>query len=59
MSPNWSPPTPSAPSQNLRGVGLDVHDVFVVLENDGVAQFAASWLRSLQRWPSGSRVERR
>lgn len=43
---------------HLRGVGLDVDDVFVVLENDGVAKFAASWLQALQRWPSGSRVER-
>jgi transaldolase len=42
---------------HLRGVGLDVRDVFAVLENDGVAKFAASWLQSLQRWPSGRRAE--
>jgi transaldolase len=43
---------------HLRGMGLDVHDVFTVLENDGVAKFAASWLQSRQRWPSGGRNER-
>ncbi|MDT5117726.1 MAG: transaldolase [Mycobacterium sp.] len=43
---------------HLRGVGLDVHDVFAVLENDGVAKFAASWRQSRQRWPSGRHTER-
>jgi transaldolase len=34
--------------ERLRGVGIDLPDVFAVLERDGVAKFAASWLRSIQ-----------
>lgn len=33
----------------LTAVGIDLPNVFAVLEHDGVAKFAASWLRSVQR----------
>jgi transaldolase len=33
----------------LTAVGIDLPNVFAVLERDGVAKFAASWLRSAQR----------
>ena len=33
----------------LTAVGIDLPKVFAVLEHDGVARFAASWLRSVQR----------
>jgi transaldolase len=33
----------------LTAVGIDLPDVFAVLEHDGVAKFAASWSRALQR----------
>jgi transaldolase len=34
--------------ERLRDVGIDLPDVFAVLENDGVAKFTASWLRSIK-----------
>ena len=33
----------------LTAVGIDLPDVFAVLEHDGVSKFAASWSRALQR----------
>jgi transaldolase len=33
----------------LTAVGIDLPNVFAVLEHDGVAKFAASWRRSVQR----------
>jgi transaldolase len=33
----------------LTAVGIDLPDVFALLEHDGVAKFAASWSRALQR----------
>lgn len=33
----------------LTAVGIDLPDVFVVLEHDGVSKFASSWSRALQR----------
>jgi transaldolase len=33
----------------LTAVGVDLPDVFAVLERDGVSKFAASWARALQR----------
>jgi transaldolase len=35
--------------ERLRGVGIDLPNVFAVLEHDGVGKFTASWLRSIQR----------
>jgi transaldolase len=33
----------------LTAVGIDLPNVFAVLEHDGVSKFAASWSRALQR----------
>lgn len=33
----------------LSAIGIDLPNVFAVLEHDGVSKFAASWLRSVQR----------
>ena len=33
----------------LTAVGIDLPNVFAVLEYDGVSKFAASWSRALQR----------
>jgi transaldolase len=33
----------------LTAVGIDLANVFAVLEHDGVSKFAASWSRALQR----------
>jgi transaldolase len=33
----------------LTAVGIDLPNVFAVLEQDGVSKFAASWSRALQR----------
>lgn len=33
----------------LTALGIDLHDVFALLEHDGVSKFAASWSRSVQR----------
>jgi transaldolase len=33
----------------LSAIGIDLPNVFAVLEHDGVGKFAASWLRSVQR----------
>jgi transaldolase len=35
--------------ERLTAAGIDLPDVFAVLEHDGVAKFAASWSRALQR----------
>jgi transaldolase len=35
--------------ERLTAVGIDLPDVFAVLEHEGVSNFAASWLRVLQR----------
>src|ERR1700742_281758 len=35
--------------ERLTAVGIDLPDVFAVLEHDGVSNFAASWSRALQR----------
>jgi transaldolase len=43
--------------EEVRAVGVDLEDVFVVLENDGVAKFAASWQQLLDAYPtSGNRI---
>ena len=52
LNPAWSLTMSGAAAQSLevferlRGVGIDLSDVFAVLENDGVAKFTESWLRS-------------
>ncbi len=35
-------------------VGVDVEDVFSVLEDDGVAKFAASWRQLLDAYPASA-----
>jgi transaldolase len=37
---------------NISAVGVDLKDVFRVLENDGVAKFGASWRQLLESYPS-------
>ena len=37
-------------------VGVDLADVFTVLENDGVAKFAASWRQLLDAYPTSART---
>jgi len=38
----------------VRAVGVDLEDVFAVLENDGVAKFAASWRQLLDAYPTSA-----
>ena len=38
--------------EEVRSVGVDLEDVFGVLENDGVAMFAASWQQLLDAYPT-------
>ncbi len=40
---------------NVSAVGVDLEDVFAVLENDGVAKFAASWRQLLDAIDSAAR----
>ena len=40
--------------EKVRAVGVDLDDVFGVLENDGVAKFAASWLQLLDAYPTSA-----
>lgn len=40
----------------VRAVGVDLADVFGVLENDGVAKFASSWRQLLEAYPGSSGV---
>src|SRR5262249_46117945 len=35
--------------ERLRGGGIDLPNLFAVLEHDGVGKFAASWLRPIKR----------
>src|SRR3954464_12134242 len=44
---------------DLSEVGVDLEDVFSVLENDGVAKFAASWQQLLDAYPtSGNNIRK-
>jgi transaldolase len=36
---------------DISTVGVDLADVFAVLENDGVAKFVASWRQLLDAYP--------
>jgi transaldolase len=38
----------------VSAVGVDLEDVFSVLENDGVAKFAASWRQLLEAYPGSA-----
>jgi transaldolase len=40
--------------EEVRAVGVDLEDVFGVLENDGVAKFAASWRQLLDAYPTSA-----
>jgi transaldolase len=37
---------------DVSAVGVDLADVFAMLENDGVAKFAASWRQLLDAYPT-------
>ena len=39
---------------DVSAVGVDLDDVFSVLENDGVAKFAASWRQLLDAYPTSA-----
>jgi transaldolase len=39
---------------DVSAVGVDLADVFAVLENDGVAKFAASWQQLLDAYPTSA-----
>ncbi len=39
---------------DISAVGVDLEDVFTVLENDGVAKFAASWQQLLDAYPASA-----
>ena len=39
---------------DISAVGVDLADVFAVLENDGVAKFAASWRQLLDAYPTST-----
>ncbi|MFL6086408.1 MAG: transaldolase [Mycobacterium sp.] len=39
---------------DVSAVGVDLADVFTVLENDGVAKFAASWRQLLDAYPTSA-----
>ena len=39
---------------DVSAVGVDLADVFAVLENDGVAKFAASWRQLLDAYPTSA-----
>jgi transaldolase len=39
---------------DVSAVGVDLADVFAVLENDGVAKFAASWSELLDSYPTSA-----
>jgi transaldolase len=41
---------------DVSAVGVDLEDVFVALENDGVAKFAASWRQLLGAYPTSART---
>jgi transaldolase len=40
--------------EKVRAVGVDLEDVFGVLETDGVVKFAASWRRLLDAYPTSA-----
>ena len=40
--------------QDVRAVGVDLEDVFGVLENDGVAKVAGSWQQLLDAYPTSA-----
>jgi transaldolase len=39
---------------DVSAVGVDLADVFAVLEKDGVAKFAASWRQLLDAYPTSA-----
>jgi transaldolase len=39
---------------HVTAVGVDLSDVFTVLENDGVAKFQASWRQLLDAYPTSA-----
>jgi transaldolase len=39
---------------DISAVGVDLADVFAVLENDGVTKFAASWRQLLDAYPTSA-----
>jgi transaldolase len=41
---------------DISAVGVDLEDVFTVLENDGVAKFAASWQQLLDAYPASAQT---
>jgi transaldolase len=42
--------------EEVRAVGVDLEDVFGVLENDGVAKFSGSWHQLLDAYPTSART---
>jgi transaldolase len=49
-------PQAQAVLEDISAVGVDLPDVFTVLENDGVAKFAASWRQLLDAYPTSGGI---